>query len=120
MAASRRFGDLPRSSFRGAPLSRPRAWHGRWLRDERGRVLPRTRAASKGRCVVTLRIAVLLAWCISAAALASCAALGPAEQTNLEQTSATLLRCQNEGRACAADGGADAGCYSSCMKDAGL
>lgn len=65
-------------------------------------------------------MAVLATWLVSAAALGACSLFGPAEQRELNNTAAEILQCQNEGRACAADGGADAGCYAACMKDAGL
>ncbi len=45
-------------------------------------------------------------------------ALGPKERSEITTTAATIHRCQEEGRACKADGGA--GCYDACMRDAGF
>lgn len=56
-----------------------------------------------------------------AVALVACATLGPAERSELATTATTIERCQEVGRACKDDGGADCyGRYSACIADAGL
>ena len=55
------------------------------------------------------------------AALGACAVFGPADRNAITQTAATLETCQEVGRACKADGGAN--CwdkYDACVTDAGL
>lgn len=53
--------------------------------------------------------------------LAACQVLGPADRAAIAQDAATIEKCQEEGRACKADGGADCfGVYDRCMVDGGL
>jgi hypothetical protein len=52
---------------------------------------------------------------------AACAELTPADRADIATTAAIIERCQEEGRACKADGGANCyGVYDACMHDAGL
>jgi hypothetical protein len=54
-------------------------------------------------------------------AVLACQVFGPADRAAVAQDAATIEKCQEEGRACKADGGAN--CYSvydACMVDGGL
>ncbi len=48
----------------------------------------------------------------------ACATLSPTQRLEITHTATTIADCQEQGRACKADGGA--GCYDACMRDAGL
>lgn len=54
-------------------------------------------------------------------ALFACQVFGPADRAAIAQDAATLEKCQEEGRACKADGGVDCyGVYDRCVTDGGL
>lgn len=54
-------------------------------------------------------------------ALIACHELTGADYVDIGATAVQVARCENEGRACKADGGTDCyGVYERCLKDAGL
>jgi hypothetical protein len=56
-----------------------------------------------------------------AALAGACALFTPADRDSLISTSAQIAHCQEIGRACQADGGANCyGKYDDCMREAGM
>lgn len=50
-----------------------------------------------------------------------CAALTAAQRGEIEKTAGTIANCQEQGRACKADGGTNCyAAYENCTTDAGL
>lgn len=68
-----------------------------------------------------MRIALYVGLLAIVLRLIACAELGPADRADLARDAANIEICQEQGRACKADGGTNCyAVYDACMNDAGL
>lgn len=62
----------------------------------------------------------VLVTCLVCVLAGACAVLSPADKAELSDDAAIIAKCEAEGRACKADGGADCyATYDACMRDGG-